>query len=148
MKRRPWASHLLVFLQIVFVVLCCYPVDMRNWGHPLFLILCLFGAVLGLVVLSYNRPSNFSIYPEVRDGAVLITNGPYRIVRHPMYTALMLMMIGIAGYNGRWINTLAAAGLIVVIILKVLREERSLVAQFTGYNQYATPLKRFVPGLF
>lgn len=134
-------------LQLTFVAACCYPVAGRNWGHPLFLFLCVLGAILGIVVLYYNRPSNFSVYPELRSGATLITNGPYRIVRHPMYTALMLMMIGIAGYNGRMINLLAAMGLVVVVTLKALREERALAIAFTEYGRYATPLKRFIPWL-
>lgn len=147
MTSKTSGSHLLVILQLTFVATCCYPVGMHNRGHTSFLIFCLLGSILGVVTLAYNRPSNFSVYPDIRPGAALITNGPYRIVRHPMYSALILMMIGIAGYNGHWINYLAAVGLIVVLVVKAQREEQLLKARFSQYMDYATPLKRFIPWL-
>lgn len=141
------SSHLLVLLQALFLAACCYPVGMRNTGPAWFLALCLAGGLLGLTVLYFNRPRNFAVYPEVRVDAQLITDGPYRFVRHPMYTALMLMMIGIAGYNGHWLNAGAAAGLVAVVTIKALREERLLAGAFDGYADYARPLKRFLPYL-
>ena len=140
------SSHLLVLLQLCFVALSCYPIA-RSSGSVWFLLLCLAGTSLGIIVLYYNRPSNFSIYPEIRSDADLITQGPYRLVRHPMYSALMLMMVGIAAYNGHWINYLASLGLILVVTSKALREERLLASEFADYSRYALHTKRFVPFL-
>ena len=139
------SSHLLIILQLFFVGLCCYPVGWRNTGSVWFLLLCLSGAALGAVVLYYNRIGNFSVYPEVRAGARLVFDGPYGFVRHPMYSALILMMIGIAGYNGRLANIAAALGVIIVVTIKALREEKLMMAAFPEYSRYASPLKRFVP---
>ncbi len=143
--RKQLSSHLLVSLQLCFVALSCYPYFGRSSGSPWFLLLCLIGALLGLIVLYYNRPGNFSIYPEIQAGAVLITRGPYRFVRHPMYCALMLMMVGIAGYNGHWVNYTASLGLILVVTTKALREERLLDLEFADYTRYALRTKRFIP---
>ena len=142
------SSHLLVVLQFAFLLLCCYPQGWRNTGPAWFLILCGAGAVLGIIVLCYNRPRNFSVYPEVRVDADLITDGPYRYIRHPMYSALIMMMLGIAGYNGSWLNYVAAAGVVAVVSVKAWREEKLLAQAFPDYAIYAAPLKRFIPGVY
>ena len=114
-------------------------------GNPWWLLLCVAGALLGVIVLFYNRPGNFSIYPEICEGATLITEGPYRWTRHPMYTALIIMMIGVSGYNGRWINQVAALTLIAIVVTKALREEQLLPRIFPEYPDYANTTKRFIP---
>ncbi|MFC1680326.1 methyltransferase family protein [Pseudomonadota bacterium] len=143
--QKSQTSHLLVAGQLGCVALCCYPQGWQNLGSPWWLALCAAGALLGVVVLIFNRPGNFSIYPEVREGASLITEGPYRWVRHPMYTALMLMMIGVAGYNGHTINYAAASMLIVIVVTKAFREEKLLPQVFPEYPAYARTTKRFIP---
>ena len=122
--------------------------DGRIRGSPWWLLLCVAGALLGIVVLFYNRPGNFSIYPEICEGADLITRGPYRWVRHPMYTALIMMMIGVSGYNGLWINLGAALTLIAIVVTKALREEHLLPQVFPEYPAYALTTKRFIPFVF
>ena len=94
--RRHSLSHLLVLLQIVGVSLSVWPVGMVNRGPALALALCALGAASGLYALAHNRLGILGIYPELPPDAELITSGPYRWVRHPMYTSLMLMMFGIA----------------------------------------------------
>lgn len=143
--KKGLSSHILVLLQGLFLAMCCFPVGWYNAGSAWFLSLCAVGSVLGVVVLYYNRPRNFSVYPEVRIGATLITDGPYRYIRHPMYTALMAMMLGIAGYNGHWINYVGAAGIISVVVIKAFREERLLPLVFPEYSSYKDRTHRFVP---
>lgn len=143
--KKSYSSHILVLLQGIFLVLCCFPVGWYNAGSPWFLLLCAGGTALGLVVLYYNRPRNFSVYPEVREGAVLITDGPYRYIRHPMYTALITMMVGIACYNGHWINYVGVIGIVMVVTTKAFREERVLPEVFPEYEPYKSGTKRFVP---
>jgi len=121
---------------------------LTNRGMGWFLVLCAAGTTLGLISLCYNRPSNFAVYPEVRVGAKLITRGPYQYVRHPMYVALMVMMIGIAGYNGHWINFIGAAGVIIVVTIKAVREEALLPQVFPEYRLYQSRTARFVPYLW
>ncbi len=144
-QKKSVHSHVLVLLQLAAVVLSCYPVGWRNYGSTWFLVLCLLGTGLGIVVLYYNRLSNFSVYPEVRLGARLITGGPYRYVRHPMYTALIIMMAGVAGYNGHWLNAVGAVCVVLVVVRKAFMEERFLSAVFPEYDAYVSRTTRFVP---
>jgi hypothetical protein len=86
-----------------------------NRGLALALALCALGAASGLYALAHNRLGILGIYPELPPDAELITSGPYRWVRHPMYTSLMLMMFGIALYNLHIINLLG-----VVLVASVV----------------------------
>jgi len=148
MQRRSLRSHVLVGLQLVFVAMACYPVGWRNSGSAWFLLLCLLGTILGIVVLYFNRIPNFGVYPEVKVGAELITRGPYHYVRHPMYTALVIMMVGIAGYNGHLSNGIGAVGVAVVVVRKALLEEDFLSAVFPQYPVYKARTARFIPYVF
>lgn len=140
-----WLSHVQVFTQLSGVVLSCYPVGLINRGVPWWLVLCLAGTAFGLWALSHNRIGNFRIYPEPRRGAELVTTGPYRLVRHPMYTALIVMMFGIAGYNGHLVNAAGVILVTVAVISKAIREEQFLVDHFQEYRDYAAATPRFIP---
>lgn len=143
--RKP-SSHLLVIVQLLAVAACCAPFQLQ--GSPWFLLASVVGMGLGVVTLAFNRIGNFSVYPEPKQGSTLITNGPYRVVRHPMYAALALMMLGIVAYNGHWINALAWCVLLAALCAKALREERYLAKFFAGYRDYQAKTRRFVPGLW
>ena len=147
-RRNSPLSHVLVGLQLVSIFLCCYPQSLKSSGSAWWLILFFAGATLGVIVLCYNRPGNFNVYPEIRNNARLITRGPYRYIRHPMYTALIISMIGIAGFNGHWINFAGLVALIAVLYVKARREERLLTDEFSMYREYARSSWRFLPGIY
>lgn len=140
-----WLSHVQVAGQLAGVILACYPVGLVNRGSPWWLVLCLAGLIAGLWALFHNRIGNFGIYPEPKPRTLLITRGPYRLVRHPMYVALIVMMGGVAGYNGHVLNILGLALTAVAVITKAAREERFLHARFSEYAAYARATPGFIP---
>jgi protein-S-isoprenylcysteine O-methyltransferase Ste14 len=77
--------------------------------------------------------------------ADLVTSGPYRWVRHPMYASLMLMMVGIALYNLHSVNLVGVILVAVAVSGKVPIEEHQLRARFPEYATYAARTPRFVP---
>jgi protein-S-isoprenylcysteine O-methyltransferase Ste14 len=86
----------------------------------------------------------FSVLPDVRG---LVTRGPYRLVRHPVYLGELTVCAGlvIAAPSG-WNLTLAAGfGLAQGIRMKI--EERALTEEFPEYEDYAATTARIVPGL-
>lgn len=118
----------------------------RGWliGLPLFAL----GTVLGLWALGYNKVGNFNIRPEVREDAELVTGGPYRRIRHPMYTALLLACAGLVAIDPRPLRLLLLIALAVVLDIKARREEALLVQRFPDYASYMQRAARFVPGLY
>ncbi len=103
--------------------------------------------VLGLWALSANRPGNFNIRPEPKADGQLVQTGPYRWIRHPMYTALLLFSLGCAGF----VATLPAAGLTLLLLavlwLKASLEERLLCQRHPAYRDYMARSRRFLPFL-
>jgi protein-S-isoprenylcysteine O-methyltransferase Ste14 len=91
--------------------------------------------------------TNWSITLEVREGHRLITQGVYRWVRHPMYSALLLYCVGQALVIPNWVaglsNLVAFAALLA---LRIGAEERMMTQQFGNeYAEYAARTKRLIP---
>jgi protein-S-isoprenylcysteine O-methyltransferase Ste14 len=77
----------------------------------------------------------------------VITNGPYRFVRHPSYTGLLLIIAGIGFNYGNWLS-LASLVLFPLIgfIYRIRVEEAALAATLgEAYTSYATGRKRLIP---
>ena len=93
---------------------------------------------------------NWSVVARTRSDHELVTGGPFAHVRHPIYTALGLFLVGLAIATGNAARLLI--GLPVYAIgtwLRIAEEERLLRAMFGArYDDYAARVKRFVPGLF
>ena len=106
--------------------------------------LILIGNVLATIALSHLGRS-FSIIPEARR---LVTSGPYRLVRHPLYVAEALATLGAMIYF------LSAAAVVLVAVqfaLQLLRmhyEERVLRETFPEYADYAKRTARIIPRVY
>jgi protein-S-isoprenylcysteine O-methyltransferase Ste14 len=105
------------------------------------------GGLLGAWSLTSNRPGNFNIRPLPRAGGQLVQSGPYRWIRHPMYSAVML-----CGLACVWANPLAWAwgaqlALMAVLASKAAVEERWMLVAHAGYADYRARTWRFVPGI-
>ena len=91
--------------------------------------------------------SRVSIRPEVSVQAELITTGPFRWVRHPMYSGLVLFLLPCVFSPFHMWRLLLWLGLLGVLVTKASVEERLLAEQFPGYSDYRRRTKRFVPFL-
>jgi protein-S-isoprenylcysteine O-methyltransferase Ste14 len=151
-NRDGWrlSSTALVALQLglilLLVVLTRWPVQHRAWPATLFLLS--MAVVLGVWTLGFNRWGNFNIRPELRSGARLVTRGPYRWIRHPMYASVLLAAAAVVWADPRWWRILLFAALAAVLVLKAVREEEYLRAAFPEYAAYASRTWRLVPLIF
>ena len=104
--------------------------------------------VLGLWALSANRPGNFNIRPLHKAGSLLVQHGPYRWLRHPMYSAVLLAGLAAARLAGQAWAWAALLALLAVLAAKAVLEERGLRASHTDYADYCRRTRRFIPGLY
>lgn len=108
-------------------------------------------ATVGLFLwASRTMGRNWSIVARTRDDHRLVETGPFAYLRHPIYTALFLLMIAFALAYGHGARLLFSVPLFVLgTWLRISEEERLLRAMFgTAYDAYAARVKRFVPRVF
>lgn len=105
------------------------------------------GGLLGLWAMTANRPGNFRVMPEPKPGARLIRSGPYRWIRHPMYTGVLLLTLGSVLCQFTGMQLLLWLGLVLVLYAKAIREEGLLMAKYSEYAAYCEHTGRFLPYL-
>jgi protein-S-isoprenylcysteine O-methyltransferase Ste14 len=102
-------------------------------------VLWLVAAVLCLWPLWYLRRS-FSLEPEARS---LVTSGPYRLARHPIYTVYLLINAGILLRHLTLPFALVLAAWVVLLLVRVRYEEDVLTAAFPEYTEYRRRVRAF-----
>ncbi len=78
----------------------------------------------------------------------LVGQGPYAVVRHPMYVAALAIAFGLATLTQSWGVVLAFGVYLVLILVLVPREEAGLRRAYGDYAAYAGRTKRLVPGVY
>jgi len=127
----------------------------RAWMFPQRMQLPLFAIGISLILLgSLLRRYCFRTLGEYFTGDVraradqrVIDTGPYRLVRHPSYTAGIMMFAGIGLGLGNWVSfALITFGAITTYVYRVSVEERALLATIgEPYRDYMKERKRFIP---
>ncbi len=137
-------GRLLVAAQFTLIMLLIWP-----WTAPVFMwsafLVTLPALVFGLWILKHNQIGNFNIRPELKSGSQLITDGPYALVRHPMYVAVLwLGLCAVLLYASA--GALLLWGLLFwVLDRKAALEEIYLRTHFADYAVYADRVGRFLP---
>jgi len=106
------------------------------------------GLGFGFWALAHNRLGNFNIRPDIRHGCDMVDGGPYRYVRHPMYTSVLGMMLGVLVGTPTVPELLLFAALLAVLSAKARKEERLWCDHHPGYAAYRTRTRMFVPFLW
>jgi protein-S-isoprenylcysteine O-methyltransferase Ste14 len=79
----------------------------------------------------------------------VIDTGPYALVRHPMYAAAMVYLIGVPLLLGSWCGLLAVPLFLVGLAPRAVLEERLLKRDLPGYTDYMTRVRyRLIPGIW
>ena len=94
----------------------------------------------------FQLAGNWSSTVTLRQGHELICSGPYRLVRHPIYTGALLAVAGTACAIGQWRGVLALALTFGGLWYKSQLEERLMVASFgDAYRRYRSQVRRLIP---
>jgi protein-S-isoprenylcysteine O-methyltransferase Ste14 len=114
----------------------------------------LIGIVVLVVATAFTLWARFALgtmwssAAVVKQGHRLRTDGPYSIVRHPIYTGLIGMLVGTAVINGLGWWLLLPAAAVVLFGLKIRNEERLMRRTFgQQYDEYRRRVPQLVPGL-
>lgn len=99
----------------------------------------------GWASLYLRAGKSFTPMPSPRDNAILQTTGPYRWVRHPVYSGLLVWAFGVALAGGTTSHLLLATAHFLFFNAKAAYEERALTKKFSGYAEYAATTPRLFP---
>lgn len=93
---------------------------------------------------------NWSISLEIREKHRLVNSGPYSLVRHPMYSAFLLLALGQVLLLSNWVVGLAGIlGFSLLFFLRVGKEEQMMLETFgPDYSEYIKTTKRVIPYLY
>jgi protein-S-isoprenylcysteine O-methyltransferase Ste14 len=150
-RREGTASTLAGLLSLVgFVSIIAHvanPAWMRWADLPFPAWLRWFGvgvALLGFALLQWSQNTlgkNWSDTPRMLKEQALVTSGPYQYIRHPIYTAFILILGSTFFISANWMIGLTWIGMAVIEIASRINYEESLMVEFFG-DQYREYMKR------
>jgi protein-S-isoprenylcysteine O-methyltransferase Ste14 len=98
------------------------------------------------VFFVFTENSYASSIIEVGAEQKVVTTGPYAIVRHPMYSGALVMLIGVPLALGSWWGLLLVIPITVVLVWRLLEEEKFLSKNLPGYSDYQNKVRfRLLP---
>ena len=158
-RNQPlWDKVLLPALLLLFVAwFILMPLDAVRFGWPEVPVWLRALGALGVVLSYYGMyltfRENAHLYPVVKlqeeRGQRVVTTGPYRYVRHPMYACALVFFAATALLLGSWLGLLVSLILIALIILRTALEDRMLLSGLAGYAEYArTVTYRLIPHIW
>ena len=110
-------------------------------------IVALGAAAFSIWAFRYHG-SNLTPFPRPVEGMGLIEEGPYRYVRHPMYTSIIFFSLGVGLAYANAATMLSSVVFVVFFMAKSGHEEDMLVAEVPGYRQYRSDVPwRLIPYL-
>jgi len=137
---------------IAFVVIFVVPaLDHRFGWSRIPPYVCILGDILVAlgfltVFLVFKENTFASAIIEVGSEQKIISTGPYALVRHPMYIGALVMLLGIPLALGSWWGLLTIIPMTLVIVWRLLEEEKFLAKNLSGYPEYQSKVKyRLLP---
>jgi len=146
-EKEPAQKIIMAFAMIGFVAMLVFPaLDHRFGWSPVLASVSLLGdalIALGFLftffVLRENSYGASTI--QIAEGQTVISTGPYALLRHPMYAAALVMLVGVPLALGSWWGLFVLLVILPVLIWRLLDEERFLRQKLPGYAEYQTKVK-------
>jgi len=114
------------------------------WVNVIGDVMIAVGLSSALLVVVQNSYAAATI--AVEQGQTLTSDGLYGLVRHPMYSGSLIMMFGIPLALGSYWGLLIVLAGVVVLVLRILDEEKLLATELAGYREYSRQVRyRLVP---
>jgi protein-S-isoprenylcysteine O-methyltransferase Ste14 len=117
-------------------------------SNAVLLVLELLGIGLGIWAILAMRIGNFNIMPDPLKHSQLVTSGPYRMIRHPMYLAILLTTLPLIIYSFDIFRLAIWLVLLIDLIFKLVYEENLLSEKLVGYDRYIERSFRLFPYIY
>jgi protein-S-isoprenylcysteine O-methyltransferase Ste14 len=146
LKFKSPQSIVLVLIQALCILALGF------WGtiipnNTILIVLEIFFTLLAVWSISVLR-FRINISPDIMKELPLIINGPYKIIRHPMYTSVIFITLTWWIAQPTFIGLVAWGILIIDLLFQIQYEETQLSQHFVEYKKYKTTTKRIIPFIF
>jgi len=134
----------LVFISLDAVRFHWSPVPVWVQALGAAVLLCSFG--LFFIVFRENSFLSTVVRVQSDRGHKVVSTGPYHYVRHPMYAAMLIFIVGTSLLLGSWYGILVGMIFVAGFARRAVLEERTLRKELPGYEDYMTKVKyRIIP---
>jgi protein-S-isoprenylcysteine O-methyltransferase Ste14 len=106
------------------------------------------GFILGIWAIIVMKINNLSVLPKLKANAKFVYKGPYRLIRHPMYLAIILTIVPLIICKYSVFRMIVFSLILFDLILKSFYEESLLKKQFINYTEYSKKTYRIFPFIF
>lgn len=137
-------SKWLVGLQMLLITLILATGKWIPTSWPLLIVFASGWAIALLALLAF-RQTVFTVFPEPKQQAQLVSHGIYGFIRHPFYTALLLITGALVGQTISWWRLSFFLILLAVLLIKINHEEKLLETKFSEYKTYMLKTKKLIP---
>lgn len=139
-----WSMVILQFMMIGLLLFTGPLIPHKLWA----LVLLIIGGFIGLWAIYTIRLGNLSITPYVKEGGTMVAKGPYKFIRHPMYTGLILISWSLVGGYFTVYRMIFALVLTIALVVKLHLEEVYLKRAFGPYSEYTRKTKKLIPFIY
>jgi protein-S-isoprenylcysteine O-methyltransferase Ste14 len=105
------------------------------------------GLIIYLLSHVYLR-RNWSLSASIKEAHQLVTGGIYRFVRHPMYSSMIMIVLGSGLLVDNYLIMLSTSLVGITCHIRATREESLLAEEFPEYREYSKKTKMFIPWIY
>lgn len=144
-------GNLLVVIQFVLLAIILFFPGGNLWAVPQWLgwtaMALTFGGLFIAVFGIFGLGQSLTANPVPKERSELKTGGLYARMRHPIYSGLMVMSVGLTISSQSLVSLISCILLFVLFMIKARFEEKLLLATYPAYSAYAARVGRFIPGV-
>ena len=140
-------SGILVGMQMVFILFLLVKIPALKsdlWA----MVVSFIGLALGFWAVVTMKLDNLSVTPDVRKDSKFVVTGPYKVIRHPMYSAVLLTFLPFVLDRPSLYLSIVFLSLLTTLVIKLNYEETLLKNHFKEYEEYSKHSWRLIPYIY
>ncbi len=134
----------LVTIQFLCLALLAIATNWLTLPWWSFLLMGISGT-LAMWAMVVMKLGNFNIVPYPVETGIMVSWGPYKVIRHPMYTSIFIFAFALLAGQFDYLKLFISLSLVAGLVVKMLFEESLLCRHYPGYEAYMMKTNRVIP---
>lgn len=123
--------------------------DLQNWIQIIALGVIFAGSMLGTWAMIINRFFSSHVRIQTERGHTVISEGPYKVVRHPGYAGALISWLAAPVFFSSYWVIIPTVLVMIASVIRTALEDQTLLAELPGYKEYTRKVKyRLIPGIW